>query len=148
MRKCDSVIVRGLECDGHLGKFDSCLDEALCEWALDETFHERDDATGDVDFEGHVTALIVERDEEATIDIYDTALRTVLVPAGNYLVWVASSGAVTVTTVDTAQEAREIIAANAARYDAWERGCDPDRPDQHERCAEADRCEVPDWVDA
>jgi hypothetical protein len=72
----------------------------------------------------------------------------VLVPRGNYLVWAASSGGVTVSTVDTAEEAREIIRVNAGRYAAWERGCDPDRPDEHEGCWHSEQCENPQWADA
>lgn len=141
MRTCDSRIVGGPPCDGHLGKFDDCLAEALYEWTLDEAYHERDDATGNGEFEGHVTALIVEQDEEATIDP-DGVARTVLVPAGNYLVFVGNSGAVTVATTDTAEEAREIIAVNAQRYALWENGCDPDDPELHSDCGLFDECQV------
>lgn len=137
---CDSVIVGGAACEGHLGKFDSCLAEALHGWTLDESYHERDDATGDSDFEGHVTAIIVERGEDVTIDP-DGVARTVRVPAGNYLVFVASSGAVTLAETSTAQEAREIVRVNADRYHAWERGCDPDCPAEHEQCQEYDECQ-------
>ncbi len=151
MGKCTSVIVsdspEDAGCPGHLGKFDSCLAEALYEWTLDEAFHDRDDATGSTEFEGCVTALIVERAEEVTIDP-DGEARTVLVPPAAYLVWADESGSVTLTEAEDAQGAREIVRTYAVRYEAWERGCDPDRPQEHEGCLHDFQCAKPDWADA
>ena len=43
-------------CDGHLGKFQSCRDEALFELSLDGFY----DSTGDVEFEGHFTLIALD----------------------------------------------------------------------------------------
>jgi len=143
MRKCDTPIISGPECDGHLGKFDDCLAEALYEWSLDGT----DAHTGDSDFEGHLSMILVESDTTATIDP-DGVARVVAVPAGNYLLWTASTGAVTLTVADTAEEARNIFQACDTRYSLWDQGCNPNDPAGHEDCADYDECQHPEWADA
>lgn len=143
MRKCDTPIISGPECDGHLGKFDDCLAEALWEWSLDSA----DASTGDSDFEGHLSLIIVDADTTSTIDP-DGVAREVAVPAGNYLLWSASSGAVTLSTADDAEAAWEIFRHNDTRYGMWEQGCNPNDPDGHDDCADYDECQHPEWVNA
>jgi len=55
-------------CAGHLAKFDSCLDEAIWELALDQAY--QDDTTGDTDFRGHFT--LIGFDEPFTTRLSDT----------------------------------------------------------------------------
>ena len=142
MRKCDTPIISGPECDGHLGKFDDCLAEALYGWSLDSA----DASTGDSDFEGHLSLIIVGHDASTLIEGRFT--REVAVPADNYLLWTASTGAVTLSTVDDVEAAWEIFRHNDARYGMWEQGCNPDDPDGHEDCADYDECQHPEWVNA
>jgi hypothetical protein len=143
MRKCDTPIISGPGCDGHLGKFDDCLAEALYEWSLDGA----DASTGDSDFEGHLSLIIVDTDTTAAIDP-DGVAREVAVPAGNYLLWTASTGAVTLSTADTVEGAWEIFRHNDARYALWDAGCDPNNPAAHADCGEHDECQHPEWVNA
>jgi hypothetical protein len=150
MSTCDSEFVQPKDpdeppvvCPGHLGKFGSCVDEALYEWNSDEPHN----TTGDTDFEGHLGLVIL-----PVFEIYGLGRtdgpdeREVIIPAGNYLVWTASSGAVTVTTVDTEQGAWDIFEVTQARYALWEAGCDPDDPAGHADCS--DSCDKPEWVNA
>lgn len=102
-------------CPGHLGKFDSCVAEALYEWSMDGTAN---DVTGDVDFNGHYSLYIVESDETVTIDP-DGENRVVTVPAGNYILHSASSGAVTLGTYDTPEEARADFVIAEHEYSEW-----------------------------
>lgn len=141
---CDTVILSGPSCPGHLGKFGDCLTEALYGWGLDGG----DEQAGDTDFEGHVTLIIVPEDSAATVGPDEPRPRVVRVPAGNYLLWEASSGGVTLTSTDTEDEAREVFGVYDARYALWSNGCDPNRPDDHEGCADYVGCLIPAWVDA
>ncbi len=135
MNKCDTVIVSGPGCDGHLGKFDSCLAEAIYEWSLDDA----DARTGDCDFEGHLTLVLIPQPTTTVVDP-DGIAREVAVPAGNYLLWEAPSGAVSLGTTATPEQAREIFRETERRYDLWEHGCDPGDPAGHAECFDYDRC--------
>jgi len=147
--KCNSRFVqRGddeqpYECPGHLGKFGSCVDEALYTWSLDQT----EDSCGDTDFEGHLTVVIVYADEVFGLGQTDEAdEREVIVPAGNYLVWTASTGQVSVSKVGSVGEAREIFERAQTRHALWGAGCNPDDPQGHEDCG--DFCRKREWVNA
>jgi hypothetical protein len=133
MSTCDSEFVQPVGdeeaprvvCPGAHHKFDSCLDEALYYWSLDDS----DSSTGDTDFEGHLTVVIVHVDDvwgRGQTDGPDE--REVVIPAGNYLVWTASTGAVAVQRVEAEQDAWEIFDRHEARYWLWRAGCDPGRP--------------------
>ncbi len=139
MRYCEVPSINPVPCSGHLGKFDDCLAEALFDWSLDDAV----DSAGDTDFEGHVALLAV--DEPTPCDLVDSG-RVVVVPPGFYLVWTASSGAVTVTEVDSLEGGQDVVDVNKERWFLWEAGCDPDAPGDHEECG--DFCQKPEWVDA
>lgn len=139
---CDIPAVNATEddpkaCTGHLGKFDDCLAQALHGLFMEGTF---DDETGDTDFEGHVVLLLVTEAQPARVDYHDE--REVLVAPGNYLLWTASSGRVTLSTTDTPDEARRIVESVSERYSMLERGCDVDDAAAHADCAEYDECQV------
>lgn len=101
-------------CQGHLGKFQDCVSEAVWETTLDGT----GETTGTVEFEGHLTLTEFPEDEELTIDPDGDNIK-VTVPAGWYLVESRESGAVYVTRHDTEAEARKIFDAADARYCEW-----------------------------
>jgi hypothetical protein len=149
MDTCDSRFVQPPDgeprvvCPGGHHKFDTCRDEALYEWTLDC----REDSTGNTDFEGHLTVMIVHVDEVWGLGQTDGPdEREVIIPAGNYLVWTASTGAVSVREVDAEQQAWEIYDQVDARYGAWEIGCDPNDLAGHADCE--DTCSHPEWMDA
>jgi hypothetical protein len=110
--KCDVA-----DCPGHLGKFSSCVAEAVYEWSLDGTA----ESTGSTDFEGHYALFIVAEPEEATIDP-DGRKRTVAVPAGNYILHSDSSGAVELWSYETERLARDVFESAETAYttDAWD----------------------------
>lgn len=137
MRPCNIPSLNQVECEGHLGKFDDCLAEALYAWSLNWVV----DSAGSTDFEGHVTLVVVGGPTPTDLDTG----RVVVVPTGVYLVWTASSGAVTVTEVDSEQVGQEVIDVNAERWSLWEAGCDPNTPSDHADCG--DFCQKPEWVD-
>jgi hypothetical protein len=99
-----------LGCEGHLGKFDSCVDETLYEFALDEMM-----GTGDTDWHGYFTLVIVPGPEHSTLE-WIAGGNEVTVPAGNYIVVTWTSGAVSVWTYDTEALAREAWDAIDADY--------------------------------
>ncbi len=102
--KCDYE-----HCTGHLGKFQSCQDEALYELSM-SGFEE---STGDTDFEGHFTIIVLDEDESVSM-----GEGWVTVPAGSYIVESSSSGAVYVST-GTWLEMRQAFDAAAMRYETW-----------------------------
>jgi hypothetical protein len=122
-------------CTGHLSKFADCLAETLWEMTLDGG----DQDAGSADFEGHVSLLVVVEPEPGPV-IEAQGDRQVMVPTDNYLVWVATSGAVTITTVDTIEGARAVVNEMDRRELAWEAGCDPDRPGLHGECLDRGEC--------
>lgn len=110
MTKCDWK-----NCEGHLGKFDSCRDEVLHEWALDSG-----DGTGDVEFDGFVTLVHLDVAETYTSEwAVPNHLNGLTVPAGTYLVHSANSGAVTVTSYETPELARSAYAVFDKAYGEW-----------------------------
>jgi hypothetical protein len=138
MRRCDVPSLNGVACPGHLVKFDDCLAEALHEWSLDSALG----SAGDCGFEGHVALVQVAGSVPTRCDVDG---REVEVPPGVYLVWTASSGAVTVTEVDSLAGGQEVIRVNLERWALWDAGCDPDDPAGHEECG--DVCRKPEWAD-
>jgi hypothetical protein len=78
-----------------------------------------DESTGDTDFEGYYSLFLVLTDETVIIDP-DGESRTVIVPAGNYILHSASSGAVSLWTYETEQAARDEIDTARGRYEEWD----------------------------
>lgn len=140
MSHCDSRFVQPpgasgppVMCPGGHHKFDSCRDEALYLWSLEDPHS----STGDGDFEGHLAVVIVRPDEIYGLGRTDGPdEREVIIPAGNYLVWTASTGAVMVTEADTAEGAWDVLATNQARYALWGAGCNPDDQAGHQDCGD------------
>jgi hypothetical protein len=82
-------------CPGHLGKFQSCRDEALFELSLDGFY----DSTGDVEFEGHFTLITLDDPAEVEMFGHDGG-PTFTVEPGTYIVESTNSGAVYVSDTD------------------------------------------------
>jgi hypothetical protein len=104
--------MRGGECAGHLGKFDSCRDEALYLATLDQG--DADRTVGEMDFGCHASLLTLDGDEWLPIDGAD-----VLVPAGSYIVEAVDSGAVYVGAYSSLHEANAEMDRVEALYEAW-----------------------------
>ena len=103
-------------CQGHLGKFDSCRDEALYVMSLDGT----DETTGDVEYEGYYVLIVL--DASATVNLDDDApdgTPQVTVPAGSYIVTENGQGFVSVYTYETEALAREDFKRAEDAYSAW-----------------------------
>jgi hypothetical protein len=103
-------------CQGHLGKFDSCRDEALYQMSLDGT----DETTGDVEYEGYYVLIVL--DASATVNLDDDApdgTPQVTVPAGSYIVTENSQGFVSVYTYDSEAVAREDFKRIDEAYSDW-----------------------------
>lgn len=99
------------ECMGHLGKFDSCAAEALWQMSLDGT----DETTGDVDFEGHLTLIVLS-------DLYVETIEdgpAVTIWPGAYIVSEDSQGFVDLSTYAEVGLARVDFDAADERYSAW-----------------------------
>lgn len=110
--KCDEST-----CPGHLGKFSDCVAEAVYEWSMDGV---ADEVTGSIDFQGHYSLYIVERPEDVVIGLGTPDARDMVVPAGNYLLHVATSGAVSLWNYSTEEAARNEFKAADEAYTAWE----------------------------
>lgn len=104
--KCDT-----LGCPGHLGKYDSCLDEILHGWAIDVPTAQ----TGDCSTIGWWLALVEVADE--VLERRDDPDRIVDIPAGWYIVEEWDNGYVSVQHFATEAEAR------AQRFDLAEAQC-------------------------
>lgn len=99
-------------CTGHLGKFQSCLAEAIWEQSLD--FPE--DQTGSTEFEGHFALMIYgEADNQKLEDG-----RVVPIPAGSYIVQSAESGAVYLLEFPDEAAARATLDGHRQKYEKWE----------------------------
>lgn len=105
--KCDNPT-----CTGHLGKFSSCLDEAVWQGTLDSG----SETTGSTEYEGHLCFEHYPTDETVTLNSSDIL---VTVPAGWYLVESTDQGFVYVTHYASESEAREIFKGADERYGAW-----------------------------
>ena len=98
-------------CTGHLGKFDSCQTEALWQMSLEGG----DETTGESDFEGHLTLIVLPEDYFETLEDGPT----VAIPAGAYLVESSSSGAVYSMHYANEAAARIVFDEADERYSAW-----------------------------
>ena len=104
------ITCENIGCTGHLGKYDSCIDEGLDIIAMDEN------GVGDTDFEGYVSApIVVPEPEEVTAEGF-----SVTIPAGVYIVTHHNSGGVTVESFDTRSAAQASYACHEARWMAWD----------------------------
>lgn len=118
---CNDKVIKG-NCQGHLGKYDSCRDEAL-----DMT--DSDEWTGDCDFNGHYSIVVIEGIDHVYnapdafgewLPIDGEGERHVFVPAGFYIVHESTTGFVTVTRYETAEAMRHDYAIAEAEYVAWQ----------------------------
>lgn len=103
--KCNTKFVHG-ECDGnHLGKFSSCLDEALWDMALEDSRS----YGGDPDY-GYASLVIV-GDGPGTSEerAWNPNVRTVVVPGGWYIIYTATSGEVSTAYYDSEEQANEVF---------------------------------------
>lgn len=99
-------------CAGHLGKFSSCQTEALYEISLDGG----DDATGSTEAYGHFTLILL--DSSLAVEIISDE-RTVIVPAGAYIVESTEQGFVYAHEYETESDARADFRACEDEYSAW-----------------------------
>lgn len=99
-------------CHGHLAKFDNCVDEALYVLSLDQSTIEG--WTGDVEWERHVSLIVVGDDEgdQWPVEISDEL--TVVVPWGSYLVLADDLGFVWTERYESQAAARIV-------FDEWDR---------------------------
>jgi hypothetical protein len=104
--KCDQA-----GCTGHLGKFSSCLDEAVWQLSMDDS----DRATGRTEAHGHFAAMTFDASEEYKIQ--DGA--TVIIPAGAYLVEENDQGFVYVVAYDSEAEMIKVFDEHDQRYSEW-----------------------------
>jgi hypothetical protein len=113
MSVCDTTFVKG-SCNGiHLGKYSSCLDEALDDLSLQEG-----DGVGDPDY-GYAAPVRIEVAETVTLQAGTEHEIQVVVPPGNYIVWTSTAGAVTVPQYDTVDEADAAWDQWELAYEAW-----------------------------
>jgi hypothetical protein len=105
--KCDQE-----GCTGHLGKFSSCLDEAVWELSLDTVM---DRETGRTEAHGHFTVMTFHADEEHKIQHG----ATVIIPAGWYLVEENDQGFVWVVSYDNEADMIKVFDEHDQRYGEW-----------------------------
>lgn len=122
-------------CTGHLGRFDSCRDEALFELMLDTG-----SGAGDGDF-GYATRISLAEPEQVELP---SALK-VIAPAGEYIVWQFTSGAVAVTEHRTADEADGAFAQFETELAAFNESPGPERQPR-ERAIPCDCCGHETWA--
>lgn len=104
------------QCEGHLGKFQSCLTEALWTASLEGG----DDETGETEAHGHY--VLLHFPEAENIDISNNPPWTchmVAVPAGWYIVETMSSGAVYHSEYGDEAEAYAALRVEDDRYMEW-----------------------------
>ena len=106
MSKCDYE-----RCEGHLGKFSSCLAEAVWQSSLDGA----DETTGRTEAYGHYALMLFNFDE--ALPLGDKA--TITVPAGAYIVQSTNQGFVYLLEYDTEAKAREDFAQAEKDYGEW-----------------------------
>lgn len=100
-----------LGCTGHLGKYDSCRDEALHALSLDAH-----DWVGESDYGLTVTPVVLT--EPVTVTLYG-GQPTVTVPAGAYLVEEDDRGFVMVQERVSAEDLAQVVEAHRQLYAAW-----------------------------
>lgn len=99
-------------CTGHLGKFQSCLAEAVWEGTLDGP----DAETGRTEAHGHYALMVYSADDQVWLQ--DGVVVTI--PAGAYMVESTESGAVYLHTYDSEAAARAAFDEADRAYSAWE----------------------------
>lgn len=107
MMKCDEQ-----SCQGHRGKFESCLAEAL--YTL--TMEGGGESTGESVFRGHFTLIHQEEGDRYT---FDEPQLSAYVPAGWYIVACWESGAVSLWIYETQEAAEAIFQRESDLYDRW-----------------------------
>lgn len=113
-------------CKGHLGKFPTCLTEALWEW----TMLGAGDSTGSVEAYGHYTLIHVDEATDHDIGEYlgvEDHGPVVPVPVGWYMVIVNDQGAVDHVEYADEASAMEVFTAVERDYSAW---LDVNEPDE------------------
>lgn len=99
-------------CQGHLGKFSSCVDEAVWELSLDTIV---DRQTGRTEAYGHFTAMTFHADEEHTL----SDGTKVTIPEGWYMVEENDQGFVWVIKYDSQAELDQAFDEQDQRYSEW-----------------------------
>lgn len=102
-------------CPGHLGRFQDCESELAHEWSLDCA----DATTGDVEFQGHLSLVIVRESFTDRLDVGTADARTETLRMGAYLVESTNSGAVYAVHFDDAADARKVFDEADRAYCAW-----------------------------
>lgn len=100
--------------DSHVGKFDSCRDEALYELTMDGT----GETTGDVEAYGHHTIVILHNSDNRLVEL--CCGRSVGVSPGAYIVTQTSSGSVIVASFDNETSARVEFSRLSGQYETWD----------------------------
>jgi len=106
-------------CTGHLGKFPTCLTEALWVASLDGG----DDSTGTTEAHGHYTLLNFPDTEDIDISNAPEWQHMVTVHSGWYIVECQDSGAVYHAEYADETEARQAFLVEERRYAQWENQC-------------------------
>lgn len=113
--RCETTFLRG-ECVGiHEGKFSSCLDYAL--WTAADDAHPSD-RCGDLDF-GHATKVTTTADESLVIGEGTDAEAVVVAPAGFWIVWETTGGAVAATHFDSDVDRNVRWLEWESAFEAW-----------------------------
>lgn len=119
MAECDTTFSDGT-CPGtHLGKFSSCLDEALWDFALEDSRS----YAGDPDY-GYAS-LVIAGDGPGTSEEYvwnpnaGRGRLAVTVPGGWYIVYTGTSGAVSTAYYDSEERANDVFTAWHDAFRVW-----------------------------
>lgn len=118
MGECGTEFALG-ECHGeHLGKFSSCLDEALWRMAL-----ESGDGNGDPDF-GYAAPVRVaggdpDSAESQPLEDESPGSPVVVVPGGFYVVYTMTTGQVAVVAYEDEDAAEEAWDVWSLGYEGW-----------------------------
>jgi hypothetical protein len=111
-------------CEGHLGKFQDCLSEALWEISL-----YAGESTGSTEAYGHFTLIHVEENETHVMGAelgQDPGGPTVAIPAGWYMVQASESGAVYTWRCPSEAEALGQFSLAGDEYSEWLNINEPD----------------------
>lgn len=104
-------------CLGHLGKFDSCVCEALYELSLDGAFKQ----TGDVQFDGLFTLIELQADE--SVQLLDGSEGPVItLPSGTYLMREDTLGHVAAYFYDEPLQGCTEFELAESYFDCWTDG--------------------------
>jgi len=112
--ECGGVVFTKGGCAGHISKFADCKAEALWSGGLDYA----DDDTGSCDFEGHV--MLFAFDQTEGIDIDHDGKRLALVPRGNYILFTAPGGGVSLWEYESRTAAMDEFDRWQQRYEEWD----------------------------